>query len=87
MHDELDARLLRHFASAAEALAADEFAARLTARLEQSRRWSFSPGTLYSVLGTVASGFGTGVLVPWRLKQARLMVAGAAALTLWTAFL
>jgi len=27
------------------------------------------------------------VLLPWRLKHSRIMVVGAAAVTLWTAFL
>jgi len=87
MHNELDAQLLRRFASAAEPLADAQFTARLDARLEHARGFSFGVRGVYSILGTIVSGFGTGVLLPWRLKHSRLMVVGAAAVTLWTALL
>ena len=59
----------------------------LAARLEHARGFSFGVRGVYSILGTIVSGFGTGVLLPWRLKHSRIMVVGAAAVTLWTAFL
>jgi hypothetical protein len=87
MHNDLDAQLLRRFASAAEPLADAEFTAQLTARLEHARAFSFGLRGVYSILGTIVSGFGTGLLLSWRLKHARIMIVGAAAMTLWTAFL
>lgn len=87
MPDELDAQLRRRFANAAEPLANDAFSAHLAARIGRERRPGLSRHALYSILGTMASGLGTGLLLPWRLRHARLMVVGAAAATVWTAFL
>jgi len=47
MHNELDAQLLRRFASAAEPLADAQFTARLAARLEHARGFSFGVRGVY----------------------------------------
>ena len=84
MHDELDAKLMQRFAAAEEPLPAEPFLGPLGARLR--RRRSFAAG-LYSVLGTLFGGLGSGILLPLRLRQTRFMVLGAAAVTLWSVFL
>lgn len=87
MHPELDAQLRRRFATAEEPLADGGFSAQLADRIDGKRGPGFRPQALYSILGTMASGLGTGLLLPWRLKHARLMMLGAAVVSVWTAFL
>ena len=87
MHDDLDPQLLRRFASAARPLADQDFAASVERQLRGGARFGFSAGALSSLLGAVASGLGTALVLPWRLRHTRFMLAGAAAVSLWTAFL
>jgi hypothetical protein len=84
MSDDLDARLLRSFASAEQPLAAEPFVAAVSARIAAARRWRLDVRSCYSVVATIAGGLGTGVLA---LKRVWLLVIGAAAVTVWAAFL
>ena len=43
-------------------------------------------GGIYSLMGTLLNGLATGILVPLRMRHARLMTLGAAAVTIWAAF-
>jgi hypothetical protein len=83
MQDELDATLMRRFATARAALPAEPFLASLTARLRARRSLS---SALPSVLGTIVSGLADGILVPLRLKLTRYALLGAAAMTLLSVF-
>jgi hypothetical protein len=84
MSDDLDARLLRSFACAEQSLAAEEFVTAVTARIAAARRWRLDVRGCYSVVGTIAGGLGTGVLA---LRRVWLLVIGAAAVSVWAAFL
>jgi hypothetical protein len=86
MSDELEATLRRRFASAAAPLAAEEFIATTAARLAATRRWSLNARGLSSLAATVAGGLATG-LSALRLKHARLMVMGAAAVSVWVSLI
>lgn len=86
MSDELDAALRRHFASAAEPLAAEDFVAGTAARLAAARRWSLNTRSLSRGAATIAGGLAAG-LAAVRLRHARLMVMGAAAVSLWASLL
>jgi hypothetical protein len=87
MHSDLDAQLLRRFATAAPPLADAAFTARVEQQLRARRRFELSAGTLYSTLATLVAGVGGALVLPWRLRHGRLMLVGAAAVSLWTAFL
>jgi hypothetical protein len=84
MSDDLDARLLRSFAAAEQPLAAEQFVAAVTARINAARRLRFDPRSCYSILSTIAGGLGTGLLA---LRRVWLLLIGAAAVTVWAAFL
>jgi hypothetical protein len=87
MPDDLDPQLLRRFAGAARPLAAQDFTASLEQQLRARRGPGFGARELASTLGTILSGLGGAVLLPLRLRHARLMVVGAAAVSVCTAFL
>jgi hypothetical protein len=84
MSDDLDARLLRSFATAEQPLAAEPFVAEVTARIVAARRLRLDVRSCYSVVGTIVGGLGTGIAA---LKRVWLLVIGAAAVTVWAAFL
>jgi hypothetical protein len=86
MQDELDAQLLRRFALAVQPAPDENFTAQIAARLGAARRWRLSAGGLYAVVRTICAGL-TVAVSALRLRHARLMVLGAAAVTVWTAFL
>jgi hypothetical protein len=86
MADELDANLLRAFAKAESPLPAEPFVGQTAARLQPSRGPLGSAG-LYSLIGGVLATLAGGILLPLRMRQTRLMTLGAAAVTIWTAFL
>ncbi len=84
MSDDLDAHLLRSFASAEHPLAAERFVAEVTARISAVPPWRLDLRSCYSIVGTIAGGMGTGLLA---LKRVWLLLIGAAAVTVWAAFL
>jgi hypothetical protein len=84
MSDDLDARLLRSFATAEQPLAPEQFVAQVTARITAARRLRFDVRSCYSIVGTVMGGLGTGIAA---LQRVWLLVIGAAAVTVWVAFL
>jgi hypothetical protein len=86
MPDELDATLRRLFADADQPLAAEDFTRQLAARLAANRGWRLNVQSLGAVAGTILGGL-TVALGALRLKHARLMVMGAAAVTVWVSFL
>ena len=86
MSDELDAALRRRFASATAPLAAEEFVAGTAARLAARRRWLLNARSLTGLAATIAGGLATG-LAALRLKHARLMVMGAAAVSVWVSLM
>jgi len=86
MSDELDAALRRRFASAAEPLRAEDFVAAAAARRAAARRWSLSTRSLSKVAATIAGGLAAG-LAAVRLKHARLMIMGAAAVSVWVSLM
>ncbi|HEY2807817.1 MAG TPA: hypothetical protein VGI91_03400 [Steroidobacteraceae bacterium] len=86
MADELDANLLRAFAQTESPLPAEPFVAQTAARLQPGRGPLRSAG-LYSLIGGVLTSLAGGILLPLRMRQTRLMTLGAAAMTIWAAFL
>jgi hypothetical protein len=84
MSDDLDPRLLRSFATTEQPLAAEPFVAQVTARIAAARRLRLDARSCYSVLSTILGGLGTGLA---GLKRVWLLVIGAAAVTVWAAFL
>jgi hypothetical protein len=86
MSDELEAQLRRHFANAAAPLAGEQFVLATAARLAARRRWSLRARSLPGLAAPVAGGLAAG-LSPLRLKHARLMVMGAAAVSVWVSLI
>jgi hypothetical protein len=86
MPDELDAALRRRFASAALPLEAEEFVAGAATRVAAARRWPFNARSPAALAATIAGGLATG-LAALRLKHARLMVMGAAAVSVWVSLM
>jgi hypothetical protein len=84
MSDDLDARLLRSFATAEQPLTDEPFVAQLTTHIGAARRWRLDMRSCYSVLGTTVGGLGTGIAA---LKRVWLLLIGAVAVTVWAAFL
>lgn len=82
MSDELETALRRSFATAAAPLAGEEFVAGTAARLADRRRRTLDMRGLRSLAATIAGGLAAGLVV-LRLKHARLMVLGAAAVSVW----
>jgi hypothetical protein len=82
MSDELETQLRRHFASAATPLAAEQFVLATSERIAARRRWPLSARSLPGLAATVAGGLAAGLAV-LRLRHARLMVMGAAAVSIW----
>ncbi|MBS0378167.1 MAG: hypothetical protein JSS29_06760 [Proteobacteria bacterium] len=81
MSDELDPVLRRMFAQANTPIEAEPFTTDLVKRLAAQRGLRFGAAALTAILGTVLNGFLNG------LKPARLLLVGAAAVTLWVSFL
>jgi hypothetical protein len=86
MPDDLDPQLLRAFAQADRALPEEPFVSRVTARVQPAGGLRLGAAGLYSLLATVLTTLASGVLLPLRMRQTRLMTLGAAAVTLWAAF-
>lgn len=84
MSDDLDPRLLRSFATAEQPLAAEPFVAQVTARIAAARRLRLDLPSCYSVVATIVGGLGTGIAA---LRRVWLLLIGAAAVTVWVAFL
>jgi hypothetical protein len=86
MPDDLDPQLLRAFAQASSALPEEPFVGKVTARVQPAGSLRLGAAGLYSLLGTVLTTLASGILLPLRMRQTRLMTLGAAAVTLWAAF-
>ncbi len=84
MSDDLDARLLRSFACLEQPLGAEPFVAQVTARIDAAARLRLDARSCYTILGTIVGGLGTGIAA---LKHVWLLLIGAAAVTVWAAFL
>jgi hypothetical protein len=86
MPDELDAKVLRHFAQARQPLAELPFVTQLSTRL------SLTPGPrlritgLWSVPGAILGGLVTGVSASLRVRHVGLMAVAGAAVALWATF-
>jgi hypothetical protein len=87
MPDELDPQLLRAFAAAQMPLAEQPFLSQVSAQVRPVGVLRLSAVGIYSLVGTLLNGLATGILVPLRLRHARLMTLGAAAVTVCAAFL
>jgi hypothetical protein len=88
MPDELDPRLLRAFAHAESDLAAEPFVSAVSARVQPARGWQLaSAAGIYALLETVFRALAGGIVLPLRMRRTRLMTLGAAAVTIWAAFL
>ncbi len=81
MSDELDPVLRRLFAQASAPPAAEPFTTALEERLAAQRAWRLDGSALAGIAETVLNGLLSG------LKPARLLLVGAAAVTLWASFL
>jgi hypothetical protein len=86
MPDELDARLLRHFAENYQPLVDARFVAQVTERMGVAQGARLSLGALRSVPASIVSGLRTGLSATLRLRHAGLMFAVAVAVTVWAAF-
>jgi hypothetical protein len=86
MSDELEAELRRHFANAAAPLAGEQFVLLTSARIAARRRWALSARSLPGLAATVAAGLAAGLAV-LRLRHARLMAMGAAAVSVWVSLI
>jgi hypothetical protein len=86
MPDDLDPQLLRAFAQADRPLPEEPFVAGVAARVQPAGGLRLGAAGLYSLLGTVLGTVASGILLPLRMRQTRLMTLGAAAVTLWVAF-
>jgi hypothetical protein len=86
MPDDLDPQLLRAFAQAASALPEEPFVSKVAARVQPAGSLRLGAAGLYRLLGTVLATVASGILLPLRMRQTRLMTLGAAAVTLWATF-
>ena len=86
MPDELDVTLRRYFADAEKPLAAEDFAPQLAARLTANRSRRLQGLSLGAIADTVLGGL-AGAARALRPKHARLMIMGAAAVSVWVSFL
>jgi hypothetical protein len=86
MPDDLDPQLLRAFAVADSALAEEPFVGHLIDRVHPARGLRLRTAGLPALLGTVLMTVASGILLPLRMRQTRLMTLGAAAVTIWAAF-
>jgi hypothetical protein len=86
MADDLDPQLLRAFAQAESALAEEPFVSQVAARVPPAGRLALRVNSVAALLGTVLASLATGILLPLRMRQTRLMTLGAAAVTIWAAF-
>jgi hypothetical protein len=85
MPDELDARLLRHFAENYQPLVDARFVAQVTERMGVAQGARLSLGALRSVPASIVRGLLTGFSATLRVRHAGLMVAVAFAVTVWAA--
>jgi hypothetical protein len=85
VQDELDAQLLRRFALADRPAADEAFTTAVAQRIGAARHWRLSARGVYGVFGTICGGLAVAASA-LRLRHARLMMMGAAAVTLWAAF-
>lgn len=81
MQDELNGQLLRLFSDSERPLADAHFVAQISERLSPLQ--GSAGERLRSILVTAVSGTARGLASPWRLWQATLLGAAAAALWLW----
>jgi hypothetical protein len=86
MPDDLDPQLLRAFAQAESTLPEEPFVSEVRRRVQPAGGLRLGNAGLYSLLGTVLGAVTSGVLLPLRMRQTRLMTIGAAAFTIWAAF-
>lgn len=86
MADDLDPNLLRAFAQAGNIPAAEPFVSQVTAQLRPGRRLHLGGAGIHAVIGGVLGSLASGILMPLRMRQTRLMTLGAAAMTIWAAF-
>jgi hypothetical protein len=87
MPDDLDPQLLRAFAQADSTLPGEPFVSEVARRMQPAGGLRLGAAGLYSLLGTVLGAVTSGLLLPLRMRQTRLMTIGAAAFTIWAAFL
>ena len=87
MAEDLDPTLLRVFAQAESAPAAEPFVSQVAAHVHSAHGVHLAGATIYSMIGTVLGTVAGGMLLPLRMRQTRLMTLGAAAATIVAAFL
>ena len=87
MADDLDPQLLRAFARAGSLPAAEPFVSQVSARLRPAGGFGRGGAGLSSIVGSVLGSVTGAILLPLRMRQTRLMTIGAAAFTIWAAFL
>ncbi len=87
MAEDLDPMLLRVFAQAASAPAAEPFVSQVAAHVQPAHGLRLAGAAVYSMLGTVLGTVTGAILLPLRMRQTRLMTLGAAAATIVAAFL
>jgi hypothetical protein len=86
MPDDLDPQLLRAFAQADSPLPEEPFVGEVARRLRPAGGLHLQAAGLYALLATVLGAVASGLLLPLRMRQTRLMTVGAAAVTLWVTF-
>jgi H+/Cl- antiporter ClcA len=86
MADDLDPQLLRSFARAESALAEEPFVSHVALRMPPARGLPLGVSSVSALLGTVLASLASGIVLPLRMRQTRLMILGAAAMTICAAF-
>lgn len=87
MRDELDGRLLRHFAASQRPLADAQFVAQVTRQLQARAGADGLVRALHAAVRAILSGLAIGIAAPLRLRYAALLALTAAAVTLGSALL
>ena len=87
MRDELDGRLLRHFANSQWPLADARFVAGVSAQLHARAGRDALIRVLHGAVRATLTGFQVGISAPLRLRHAGLMALAAAGFTLGTILL
>jgi hypothetical protein len=86
MPEDLDPKLLRAFAQADGTLPAEAFVSAVTSGMQPASHLNLGSRGLSAIVGSVLGSLAGGLLLPLRLRQTRLLTLGAAAMTLWAAF-
>jgi len=84
MRDELDGRLLRHFARSQWPLADARFVAGVSARLHARAGRDTLIRVLHGAVRAILTGVQVGIAAPLRLRHAGLVALAAAAVALCT---